>query len=326
MISLQNVSKSFGAIKALNQVSFDISRGEVVGLLGPNGAGKTTVLRLVTGFFPPSQGRVLIDGADLLHSKPILRKKIGYLAEHNPLYHDMTTKDFLSHVAVLKGIPFRKRERSVMTVVEQCGISSVLSRLIGKLSKGFKQRIGLAQALLGEPELLILDEPTSGLDPKQIIEIRSLIQTLGRERTVLLSTHILPEVRVTCQRILILNEGRLVASGTAPDLEQRLRSAQEFRVSLRGPWDQGDQFLRYVPGVKEVKLEREGGAERDYLVVAEQAKEIQSELARWILYAGFELLALKRVEWSLEEIFLKIVTNETQEPLQAPVLTTVPTP
>ncbi|OGX05477.1 MAG: hypothetical protein A3G87_09735 [Omnitrophica bacterium RIFCSPLOWO2_12_FULL_50_11] len=313
MISVQNVSKSFGSVKALDRVSFEVARGEVVGLLGPNGAGKTTMLRLITGFFPPTEGKILIDGVDLLHSKPLLRKKIGYLAEHNPLYEDMTTKDFLSHVAVLKRVPFRKRKQSISAVIERCKIGPVLNRLIGKLSKGYKQRIGLAQALLGEPELLILDEPTSGLDPKQIIEIRTLIQTLGRERTVLLSTHILPEVRLTCQRILILNEARLVASVAAPDVAPQSPGAQEFRVTLRGSWDQGDEFLRFVPGVSEVRLERDGGAERDYLIVAEHGKEIQSELARRILFSGFELLTLKPVEWNLEEIFMNVVTSEVEQ-------------
>ena len=211
MISVQKVSKFFGPIKALQDISFEIKRGEVIGFLGPNGAGKTTMMRLITGFFPPTDGTVLIDGQNLFKSKPNLRKKIGYLPENNPLYRDMTTKAFLFYVAALKGIPFWSRKKIVQKVADQCGVDSVLNRIVGKLSKGFQQRVGLSQALLGDPELLVLDEPTNGLDPKQIIEIRSLIQALGRERTILLSTHILPEVQATCQRVLILNEGQVAA-------------------------------------------------------------------------------------------------------------------
>ncbi len=211
MISVQKVSKFFGPIKALQNISFEIKRGEVIGFLGPNGAGKTTMMRLITGFFPPTEGKILIDGKDLFKSRPDLRKKIGYLPENNPLYRDMTTKAFLFYVAALKGISFWSRKKIVQKAIDQCGIGSVLNRIVGKLSKGFQQRVGLSQALLGDPELLILDEPTNGLDPQQIIEIRSLIQALGRERTILLSTHILPEVQMTCQRVLILNEGQVAA-------------------------------------------------------------------------------------------------------------------
>lgn len=210
MISVSNVSKSFGSIKALKDISFTISPNEIVGFLGPNGAGKTTLMRLLTGTFPPSSGSILIQGQNIARSKN-LRNKIGYLAEHNPLYGEMTASDFLTYVAALKGISWRQYKNVVLKVSEQCAVTSVLNRLIGKLSKGYQQRIGLAQALLGDPEVLILDEPTNGLDPQQIIELRKLIQQLGRERTIILSTHILHEVQQTCGRVLILNQGRLAA-------------------------------------------------------------------------------------------------------------------
>ncbi|MBI4358422.1 MAG: ABC transporter ATP-binding protein, partial [Candidatus Omnitrophica bacterium] len=212
MISFQNVSKFFGFVKALQNVTFEIKRGEIVGILGPNGAGKTTIMRLLIGFFPPTEGTVLVNEQNVSKTKPNLRKRIGYLAENNPLYMDMTTSTFLSFVARMKGLPFGSRKETIARVSEQCGISSVQTRIVGKLSKGFQQRIGLAQALLGDPEILILDEPTNGLDPKQIVEMRNLIQALGHERTILLSTHILSEVQMTCERVLILNEGRVAAS------------------------------------------------------------------------------------------------------------------
>lgn len=210
MISVCNVSKSFGSIKALKDISFTINPNEIVGFLGPNGAGKTTLMRLLTGTFPPSSGSILIQGQNITRSKN-LRSKIGYLAEHNPLYREMTGYDFLTYVAALKGISRRDHKYAVLKIAEQCAVIDVLDRLIGKLSKGYQQRIGLAQALLGDPEVLILDEPTNGLDPQQIIEFRKLIQQLGKERTVILSTHILSEVQQTCGRVLILNQGRLAA-------------------------------------------------------------------------------------------------------------------
>lgn len=310
MISVQNVSKSFGPVKALQNISFEIKQGGVVGFLGPNGAGKTTMMRLITGFFPPTEGAILIDGQDLFGSKSELRRKIGYLAENNPLYRDMTSRDFLSYVGALKDIPRQARKAAIQKVVDQCGVGSVLNRIIGKLSKGFQQRIGLAQALLGNPELLILDEPTNGLDPKQIIEIRSLIQMLGRERTVLLSTHVLPEVRVTCQQILILNGGRLVASGAPEDLEENLRHSEEFTVTIRGLWQGGDRFLHEIPDVLDVRLERDRSDERDYRIRSRKAGQTRSQIARVVTESGFELLELKTAEWSLEDLFLKIVTNE----------------
>ena len=310
MISVQNVSKSFGPVRALQNVSFEIKPGEVVGFLGPNGAGKTTMMRLITGFFPPTEGTISIDGLNLVKSKPAVRKKIGYLPENNPLYRDMTTKAFLSFVASLKEISWRKRKGAIEKVSDQCGIESVFDRLIGKLSKGFQQRIGLAQALLGDPEFLVLDEPTDGLDPQQIIEIRSLIQMLGKERTILISTHILPEVRMTCQRVLILNQGLLIASGTPESLEGNLRRSEELIVKIRGEWQKGDHFLRNLPGVLNVKSEHEVDSIREYRIRVERGSTVRSQIARVVTDSGFELLELKTAEWSLEDIFLKLVTRE----------------
>ena len=312
MISVQNVSKSFGPVKAIQNISFQIKKGEVVGFLGPNGAGKTTMMRLITGFFPPTEGMIFVDGQDLFKSTPELRKKLGYLAEHNPLYRDVTAQEFLNYVAALKGISFKNRKKAVSSVVEQCGLSIALKRVAGKLSKGFQQRLGLAQALLGDPELLILDEPTNGLDPQQIAEIRNLIKTLGQSRTILLSTHILPEVKATCQRILILNQGRLVASGSLEHLEENPRRSEELVVTIRGIWRNGDQFLRNIPDVLEVELKEDRNGERDYQIRLRKGSEFRSQIARSIMEAGFELLEFKTSEWSLEDIFMKVVTQEVK--------------
>lgn len=309
MISIENVSKSFGTVKALEGVSFEIKPGEVVGFLGPNGAGKTTMMRLITGIFPPTSGKILINGKNLFKSSPAVRAKIGYLAEHNPLYPDMTAREFLFYAAALKGIGFWAKKREVGRVIDQCDLGAVRSRLIGKLSKGYQQRVGLAQALIGSPNILILDEPTNGLDPKQISDMRKLIRSLAQNRTILLSTHILPEVQATCQRVLILNQGRLVAGGTPEDLESGLRRSEDFIVVLRGPWERGEDFLDH-PDVLELKLEQESNGTRSYRVRLKKKSSIRPRVARMITEAGFELLELKKSEWSLEDIFLKVVTQE----------------
>jgi ABC-2 type transport system ATP-binding protein len=314
MISVQNISKSFGSTRAIQNVSFEIKRGEIVGFLGPNGAGKTTIMRLVTGFFPPTEGQILIDGKNLFQSGSNYRSKIGYLPENNPLYRDMTTRAFLIYVSRLKSISFWKRKEAMAKVTDQCGISSVWKRTIGKLSKGFQQRIGLAQALLGEPDLLVLDEPTNGLDPKQIIEIRSLIQALGQERTIILSTHILPEVKMTCERILILNQGRLVASGTAGELEKDIRHSEELLVKVRGNSVLGKHLFQDMTGVLDVRLNIEANDGREYRILCRQGQDVRSQVARKIVESGFELLSLKSAEVSLEEIFLQIVTQESGDP------------
>jgi len=232
MISVQNVSKFFGPVKALENVSFEIKPGEVVGFLGPNGAGKTTMMRLITGIFPPSEGKVLINGKNLFQSKAGVRAQIGYLAEHNPLYRDMVTKEFLFYVAALKGISFWKRKQEVRNVIDQCDLGAAENRLIGKLSKGYQQRVGLAQALIGSPNFLILDEPTNGLDPKQISDMRKLIHLLSLNKTILLSTHILSEVQATCQRILILNEGRLMANFELSELKKSELSLEDIFLKV----------------------------------------------------------------------------------------------
>ena len=232
MISVENVSKFFGSVKALENVSFEIKSGEVVGFLGPNGAGKTTMMRLVTGIFPPTEGKILINGKNLFKSKAAIRAQIGYLAEHNPLYRDMTAKEFLFYAAALKGVGFWSRKREVESIMDQCDLGAVRNRLIGKLSKGYQQRVGLAQALIGSPHFLILDEPTNGLDPKQISDMRNLIRTLAQNRTILLSTHMLSEVEAVCQRVLILNEGCLAANFELSELKRTQRSLEDIFLKV----------------------------------------------------------------------------------------------
>jgi len=265
---------------------------------------------MISGFFRPSKGSVLVDGRDLSNFTCDLKKEIGYLPENNPLYREMTSLAFLSFVARMKGISRTQCREAISRVVEQCGISSVVKRQIGVLSKGFQQRIGLAQSLLGEPDLLVLDEPTNGLDPKQIIEIRSLIRKLGQERTVLLSSHILPEVQMTCRRVLIIHQGRLVADGTTDDLEKKFRRSEELLMTVRAQEPIPESFFKTVKGVLSVHLENVKGHDYRYRIICRQGQEARSKLARCVLDGGFELLSFGAAEVNLEDLFLQIVTRE----------------
>lgn len=318
MISVQNVSKEFGSLRVLHGLSFDIARGEVLGLLGPNGAGKTTMIRILAGFFPPTTGRVTIDEIDFNKEPKKLKKRIGYLPERVSLYSDFRVEEFLKFVAAVKQVPRKMQKDEIQEKMVRCGIASVRGRLIGHLSKGYRQRVGLAQALIGDPDILILDEPTSGLDPKQIIEIRQLIRELGKERTLILSTHILPEVNHLCERILILNQGRIVAKGDPQDLEKKLREQQEIlvRVGLRNEEREKEEIqileeiLRSVPGVESLEKSTERDATVSFLLYTVLHEDLRSEISKRIVEAGFPLLELTTKRLSLEDIFLKIVVSE----------------
>ncbi len=310
MIAVQNVSKSFGSRKALDQISFEIKQGEILGLLGPNGAGKTTLMRILTGFFPPSEGKVLLGGNDLAKNPKKLKKKIGYLPERISLYPDLRVEEFLRFVAEIKGVRRREMEREIEEKSGQCGIESVRKRLIGQLSKGFVQRVGLAQALIADPEILIFDEPTSGLDPKQIIEIRELIRALGRKRTLILSTHILPEVSLVCERILILNQGKIVAQGSPHELEQGLRDREEIVVRVGKGTGNLERILNSITGILSVtKIDEEDSAV-NYLLQTVPREDLRSEISRRIVEAGFPLLEITTRRLSLEDVFLKLTLQE----------------
>ncbi|PIQ86475.1 MAG: MFS transporter [Candidatus Omnitrophica bacterium CG11_big_fil_rev_8_21_14_0_20_45_26] len=310
MIQVKHLSKSFSKIRAVQDISFDVKPGEILGLLGPNGAGKTTTMRMLAGFFPPSAGHVLVDEKDLHESPVTIRRRIGYLPENVPLYRDLVTIDFLNYVATLKGVSRRERKKCLGDVIEQCGLGSVRERIIGKLSKGYRQRIGLAQALIGNPSLLILDEPTSGLDPKQIIEIRQLIKTLSANRTVILSTHILPEVSMICSRVLIIHEGSVIASGTPGELEQQLRHSSELAVQVRGTAEGFEQSVRQVPGILAIRIESSKGQEYDYRIIYKKNQDVRPLVSRSVVASGLELLGMQQVSMTLEDIFLRIVVQE----------------
>jgi ABC-2 type transport system ATP-binding protein len=307
MIEVDNLTKLYGSLVALRQVSFRVDQGEIVGFLGPNGAGKTTALRILTCFMPPTSGTARVAGLDCqLHSLEV-RGKIGYLPENVPLYLDMTTRRFLSFAAAAKGVSRSRSGQEIERVMEVCTITSVAERLIGHLSKGYRQRIGIAQALLNDPAILILDEPTIGLDPSQIVEIRSLIKQLGAERTIILSSHIIPEVSQICQRILIINNGQIVATDTPANLTAQLQRNLQVYLEVEGPEAEVVQKLEAVTGVLEVKPT---DGESSYLIETSRGEDLRPELARTVVESGWQLRALTLQDMSLEEIFMQLVTDE----------------
>ncbi len=311
MIEIQNLTKYYGHIKAVENVSFTVQKGEILGFLGPNGAGKTTTMRILTGFFPPTEGRVKVAGFDITENPLEVKRRIGYLPENVSLYNDMRVIDYLNFVGKVKGIKKTKKlKKQVSNIVELCGITHVQKRTIGKLSKGYRQRVGLAQALLGEPEVLILDEPTVGLDPKQIVEIRKLIKELGGERTVILSTHILPEVQMICERVIIINEGKIAAIDTPDNLNRQLSKQLVISMEIEGETQKIINVLEGVEGVKEVKPKTKKGKIKQVEVIASPDKDIRKELSQAVFENQLGLYGLKTVEMSLEEIFLKLVTQE----------------
>ncbi|MBT8407630.1 MAG: ABC transporter ATP-binding protein [Deltaproteobacteria bacterium] len=307
MIEVENLTKFYGSVVALRQVNFTVERGEIVGFLGPNGAGKTTALRIVTCFMPPTSGTARVAGLDCQQNSLEVRAKIGYLPENVPLYQDMTTRGFLAFAAGAKGVSRSRKPRELDRVMEVCAITSVAARIIGNLSKGYRQRIGIAQALLNDPPILILDEPTIGLDPTQIVEIRSLIKELGTERTIILSSHILPEVSQICQRILIINNGQIIATDTPANLTAQLQRNLQVYLEVEGPEAEVMKKIDSMAGVLNVTPANGPGS---YLIETSRGQDLRPELARTVVAHGWHLRELKLQDLSLEDIFMQLVTDE----------------
>jgi ABC-2 type transport system ATP-binding protein len=314
MIDVQHLTKDYGPYRAITDVTFKVDRGEVLGFLGPNGAGKTTTMRILTGYMPATSGTVTIAGYDIFKQSVQARARIGYLPETVPLYTEMSVRGYLDFMAKIKGIPRRERKAQIERVMEGTGIVERASQLISKLSKGFRQRVGLAQALLGAPDVLILDEPTVGLDPRQIIEVRNLIKGFGGDHTVILSTHILPEVSMTCSRVIIINDGRLVAVDTPENLTRRLRGTEAIQVEVRGPRAAVLERLKRVPRVSGVTVAsgRELDGVATFNVACDLGADVREQVAKAVVDGGFGLLELRQSGMSLEDIFLKLTTEETE--------------
>lgn len=310
MIQVEGLTKRYGFRTAIQDVTFEVSKGEILGFLGPNGAGKTTTMRILAGFLPADEGRAVVAGFDVFEQPLEAKRRVGYLPEHPPLYTEMTVDSFLQFVARIKGVPNQDIPLRMDYVKERCGLNDQGERLIKHLSKGYRQRVGLAQALIHDPDVLILDEPTIGLDPKQIIEVRELIKSLGGDHTVILSTHILPEVSMTCERVVIINAGRIVAVDTPENLTYQLSGGRRIELEIGVSERNWIPLLSELPGVHNVKeLESTDGRLR-FLVEADGQSEIRPLLAKTIVENGGELFQMQTERMSLEEVFLRLTTEE----------------
>lgn len=313
MIEVQHLSKKYGPFTAVDDVSFRAESGEILGFLGPNGAGKTTTMRIITGYMPATEGSASVAGFDVFDKPLEAKRRTGYLPETPPLYPDMTVRDYLRFVAKIKGVRANLKDR-VDAVMKKTWVSDMADRQCGRLSKGYKQRVGLAQALIHEPEVLVLDEPTAGLDPKQIIETRQLIRELKGNHTIVLSTHILPEVAQTCQKVVIISKGKVVATDTPDALTERLRGAVTMFVQAQGPTEDVQRALQSIPGVSRVNLSETRESAAGFEIDSAQGADIRSAVANAIVRGGWGLLELRPMRMSLEDIFLSLTTEETAEP------------
>ncbi|MFN0105006.1 MAG: ABC transporter ATP-binding protein [Bryobacteraceae bacterium] len=318
MIKVEGVTKRYARFTAVDNVSFEVGKGQIVGFLGPNGAGKTTTMRVLTCFLPPTEGKASVAGFDVLEQPMEVKKRIGYLPETPPLYPDMEVGEYLDFVGKLKGLRGNDLAKRIAEVSEKVSIGDVRAKLIAKLSKGYRQRVGLAQALLHNPDVLILDEPTSGLDPKQILETRELIKGLAGDHTIILSTHILPEVESTCERVVIISKGKLVATDTVDNLTNRMRGSENVGVEVEGRDGELDtkavqQRLEQVSGVSKVILRDDRNNRAVFEVESLQGRSIRADLARAVVEGGYSLTELKAAGMSLEDVFLQLTAADQPE-------------
>jgi ABC-2 type transport system ATP-binding protein len=307
MIKVSGLTKDYGARRAIDNVSFDAQQGEIVGFLGPNGAGKTTTMRILTGYMPPTDGEAIVAGYDVVEESLEVRKRVGYLPETVPLYADMVVFDYLKFMGELRKIP--NLDERVDEVLDMVGLFDRANGYIGNLSKGMRQRVGLAQALLHRPEVLILDEPTIGLDPSQVVEVRGLIREIGKERTVLLSTHLLNEAQNICDRVLIINKGKIVAEDTTENLQARLIGAERVILRVRGDADELAKTVKAVKGAQGVVTKEDGSVEFEFA----SGKDVRPEVAKQVVNSGYELIELRPLGMSLEEIFLELTGSDNNK-------------
>jgi len=312
MIEVKNLVKLYGDKRAVDDVTFTVQKGEVLGFLGQNGAGKSTTMNIITGYLSSTSGTVTIDGHEVLEDPIEVKKRIGYLPEHPPLYLDMTVKDYLGFMFDLKKIKLPKKQH-IEEICNVVRITDVYNRVIKNLSKGYRQRVGLAQALLGNPDVLIMDEPTVGLDPKQMIEIRNLIKSLGQRHTVILSSHILSEVQMICDRVIVINKGKLVADGTPDSLSQSMSTDHKLLIRVAGPQEEIKKLLGKIPGMQEVNLlgQRETGEVYDFSLEAEKGTDIRREVFKRLAERSWPLLGMRSSELSLEDIFLQLTAEDS---------------
>jgi len=304
-IKVTNLTKYYGETLAVDDISFEVNKGEILGFLGPNGAGKSTTMKIITTYLPPTTGSITVDDLDVENQSIEVRRKIGYLPEQNPLYTDMKVTDYLDYVAALDGVPRNKVESRRDEMVNVCGLEEMRDRVIGELSKGYRQRVGLAQAMINNPEVLILDEPTSGLDPNQIIEIRNLIKKLGKQKTVILSTHILSEVQATCNRVIIINRGKLVADGSPEELAERSRGQATVTLEVKNDIDKNTLIsaLKSCKGVNKVDFSKETDDSFVFQISGDKGVDLRPSISTKVLEQKATLLSMQTKQTSLEDIF-----------------------
>ena len=313
MIEVTNLVRRYGPHIAVDHANFKIEKGEIVGFLGPNGAGKSTTMNILTGYLSSTEGTVRVDGMDILEYPSVIKKKIGYLPENPPLYMEMTVKEYLSFTGEIKKIPKAEKADRMNRIMETVGVTDVSGRLIKNLSKGYKQRVGLAQAMIGDPEVLILDEPTAGLDPKQILEIRDLITELGKDHTIILSSHILPEVSAVCKRVLIINRGAIIADDTPDNLARRLLGGSNILLRVDGKETKVSKALAKVPSINKVEYrESQEAGTLELIAEAAEDEDIRRDIFRALAAADIPILMMRSQDMSLEEIFLNLTTEEAE--------------
>jgi ABC-2 type transport system ATP-binding protein len=323
VIEVQHLTKQYGPVTAVNDLSFRVERGEILGFLGPNGAGKTTTMRILTGYMPATEGKAVVAGFDVFNQPLEAKRRTGYLPETPPLYPDMTVAEYLDFVARIKGVPPGERRSRIRDVMKRTHVDDMAGRLCSRLSKGYKQRVGLAQAIIHNPDVLILDEPTAGLDPKQINETRLLIKELAGSHTIILSTHILPEVSQTCERVVIINKGHVVAEDTPENLTARLQGSDTLYVQIDAAGADVSGSLRGVPGVTGVSESDRQQAIVGYEISSERGRDVRGDLARAIVNSGWGLLEMRPTRVSLEDVFLSLTTSDEQPilPSETPAAT-----
>lgn len=312
MIEVKNVSKKYGSYVAVDNISFQVNDNEIVGFLGPNGAGKTTTMNMITGYIEPTSGRIIVDGYDVMKNPRKAKRQIGYMPENVPMYKDLTVKEFIKYMAELKGLKGKEKKDDIERVIEETGLSNVTSKLIKYISKGYKQRVGLAAALVGNPDVLILDEPTVGLDPKQIKEIRGLIKSLGKRHTVILSSHILSEVSQICEKVIIINSGKIVTVDTAENLEAGIKSSNSIYVTVKDPQDKMSEikpkFSKEISKIKLIKDNKDGT--KEFEIIGNDENAIRSQVFEILPKEKIEIIELKKKEVSLEDAFIKVVSDK----------------
>lgn len=314
MIQVKNVTKKYGSFIAVDNISFEIKEGEIVGFLGPNGAGKSTTMNMITGFIEPTEGEILVSGYDILKKAKKAKKEIGYMPEGVPLYYDLTVKEFISYMSELKMVPKKERKQSIQKVIEETDLVEVKNKLIKNLSRGYKQRVSMAGALVGNPKVLILDEPTVGLDPKQITEIRNLIKSLGKNHTVILSSHILSEISQICEKVIIINKGKIIAIDTPQNLENKSKQDNGLIVTVEDPENRVEKVTKDMENVEQIKLikDNEDGT-KQYSIISKENKDLRKEIFEKYAKEKITIFELKKSEATLEDAFMKLIQNNKKE-------------